>query len=91
MSLDMREVARTKLLTGPSKILVLMYMGAKRKVDFIKAGLGASTIYYNMLFLVEAGLIVKKNGEYVLTEKGVMLAKALLECLLKAKDILGGL
>jgi len=91
MELDVHEVARTRLLTGLSRILVLIHLGARRKVDLIRAGLGASTIYHNLLLLVEAGLVVKRGDEYVLTEKGEALARALLEFLSRAREILGDL
>ncbi|ADV65390.1 transcriptional regulator [Desulfurococcus mucosus] len=89
MQLDEHEVARTRLLTAPSRMLVLMHLGARRKVDFIRAGLGAGTIYYNLILLEKAGLVRKSGNEYRLTSKGRKLAEALYGFLLKAKEILG--
>lgn len=89
--LDPHEVAHTRLLTGVSRILALMHLGAKRKVDFIRAGLGASTLYHNLILLEEAGLIIKKGDEYLLTEKGARLAEAIYKLLVEAKSLLGDL
>jgi len=71
------EIAESELLTGLAKLLVLIYLGNRRKVDIIKAGLGSSTLYYNLLKGVQQGLLIVREDKIELTEKGRAVAKIL--------------
>jgi len=75
------EIAESELLTGLAKLLVLVYLGKKRKVDVIKAGLGSSTLYYNLLKGVQFGYVIVRENEIELTEKGKAIAKILYSAL----------
>jgi coproporphyrinogen III oxidase-like Fe-S oxidoreductase len=82
-------VAQTEYYTGLARLLVLLYLGLNRKVDMIRAGLGSSTIYFNILKGVQLGLLSIKNDKIELTEKGRSVARVLYEAFKEIEKIEG--
>jgi hypothetical protein len=76
-SKDTYLVAQSEYYTGLARLLVLLYLGLNRKVDMIRAGLGSSTIYINILKGVQLGLLRVVDDEIKLTEKGRAVAEVL--------------
>jgi len=77
---ELHEVVKSEYFTGLGRLLILLYLGLSRKVDFMRAGLGASTVYSGLLKGVQLGLLVVREDKIELTEKG----KAVAEILYKA-------
>jgi predicted transcriptional regulator len=84
---EVYEAARSEYFTGLGRLLILLYMGLERKVDFIRAGLGSSTVYSSLLKGVQMGLIIMRDDKIELTERGKAIAKILYEALREIEKI----
>jgi len=88
-SKDTYLVAQSEYYTGLARLLVLLYLGLNRKVDMIRAGLGSSTIYINILKGVQLGLLRVVDDEIKLTEKGRAVAEVLYRAFKEIEKIEG--
>jgi hypothetical protein len=88
-SKDAYLVAQSEYYTGLARLLVLLYLGLNRKVDMIRAGLGSSTIYTNILKGVQLGLLRVVDDKVELTEKGRAVAEVLYRAFKEIEKIEG--
>jgi coproporphyrinogen III oxidase-like Fe-S oxidoreductase len=86
---EISRVVRSEYFTGLGRLLVLINMGLERKVDLMRAGLGVSTVYSNLLKGVQLGLLVVKEDRIELTEKGRAIARILYEAFKEIEKIEG--
>jgi hypothetical protein len=86
-SREIHDAARSEYFTGLGRLLILLHMGLERKVDFMRAGLGVSTVYSNLLKGVQLGLLVVKEDKIELTEKGKAAARILYEAFREIEKI----
>jgi len=84
---DVYLAAQCEYFTGLARLIVLLYLGLGRKVDMIRAGLGSSTIYFNILKGVQMGLLLVKDDKIELTEKGRAIARVLYDALKEIEKI----
>ena len=73
------EVAQSEYFTGLARLIMIVRLGYTRKRQIIRAGLGASTIYLNLLKATQRELALLKGDEIKLTPKGEKIADILLE------------
>jgi predicted methyltransferase len=88
-SREIHDAARSEYFTGLGRLLILLHMGLERKVDFMRAGLGSSTIYINILKGVQLGLLRVVDDEIKLTEKGRAVAEVLYRAFKEIEKIEG--
>jgi len=88
-SREIHDAARSEYFTGLGRLLILLHMGLERKVDFMRAGLGASTVYSSLLKGVQLGLLRVVDDKIELTEKGRATARILYEAFMEIEKIEG--
>jgi hypothetical protein len=88
-SREIHDAARSEYFTGLGRLLILLHMGLERKVDFMRAGLGASTVYSSLLKGVQLGLLRVVDDKIELMEKGRSVAKILYEAFMEIEKIEG--
>jgi len=86
---ELHEVVRSEYFTGLGRLLILLYLGLAKKVDFMRAGLGASTVYSGLLKGTQLGLIRVIDDKIELTEKGRAVAEVLYRAFKEVKKIKG--
>ena len=88
-SREVHNAARSEYFTGLGRLLILLHMGLERKVDFMRAGLGASTVYSSLLKGVQLGLLRVVDDKIELTEKGRAIAEVLYRAFKEIEKIEG--